>query len=130
MQRFRKEGLDIAPFDDSMPFVFTHLDLHPGIEGTCDGLVSMAPCSSTGSESSQAATDKLRLACALFRGSIRGRFTHPEAPCVITYYVYPRWDECELEHTGSFWDRYAIEYIAEASSMHAGWIQMWPRRMM
>ncbi|KAL5480203.1 hypothetical protein ACEPAI_1473 [Sanghuangporus weigelae] len=29
MQRFRKEGLDCAPFDDSSPLVFTHMDLHP-----------------------------------------------------------------------------------------------------
>ncbi|KAL5512350.1 hypothetical protein ACEPAG_3342 [Sanghuangporus baumii] len=29
MQRFRKEGLDCAPFDDSSPLVFTHMDIHP-----------------------------------------------------------------------------------------------------
>ncbi|KAL5480166.1 hypothetical protein ACEPAI_1436 [Sanghuangporus weigelae] len=29
MQRYRKEGLDSAPFDDSTPLVFTHMDLHP-----------------------------------------------------------------------------------------------------
>ncbi|KAL5512345.1 hypothetical protein ACEPAG_3337 [Sanghuangporus baumii] len=29
MQRIRKEGLDSAPFDDSSPLVFTHMDLHP-----------------------------------------------------------------------------------------------------
>ncbi|KAL5522307.1 hypothetical protein ACEPAF_2164 [Sanghuangporus sanghuang] len=29
MQRIRKEGLGSAPFDDSSPLVFTHMDLHP-----------------------------------------------------------------------------------------------------
>ncbi|KAL5500846.1 hypothetical protein ACEPAH_9233 [Sanghuangporus vaninii] len=29
MQRFRKEGLDCAPFDGNAPLVFTHMDLHP-----------------------------------------------------------------------------------------------------
>lgn len=29
MQRCRKEGLGCAPFDDSAPLVFTHMDLHP-----------------------------------------------------------------------------------------------------
>lgn len=29
MQRFRKEGMGCAPFDDSKPLVFTHMDLHP-----------------------------------------------------------------------------------------------------
>ncbi|KAL5480198.1 hypothetical protein ACEPAI_1468 [Sanghuangporus weigelae] len=29
MQKYRKEGLDSAPFDDSSPLVFTHMDLHP-----------------------------------------------------------------------------------------------------
>ncbi|KAL5522297.1 hypothetical protein ACEPAF_2154 [Sanghuangporus sanghuang] len=29
VQRWRKEGLDSAPFDDSGPLVFTHMDLHP-----------------------------------------------------------------------------------------------------
>ncbi|KAL5512323.1 hypothetical protein ACEPAG_3315 [Sanghuangporus baumii] len=29
MQQYRKEGLDSAPFDDSTPLVFTHMDLHP-----------------------------------------------------------------------------------------------------
>ena len=30
VQRFRKEGLGVEPFDGTMPLVFTHLDLHPG----------------------------------------------------------------------------------------------------
>ena len=29
MQKFRKEGLDTAPFDDTAPLVFTHMDFHP-----------------------------------------------------------------------------------------------------
>ncbi|KAF8956279.1 kinase-like domain-containing protein, partial [Flammula alnicola] len=29
MQKYRKEGLQCSPFDDTGPLVFTHMDLHP-----------------------------------------------------------------------------------------------------
>ncbi|KAF8546470.1 hypothetical protein OG21DRAFT_1491173 [Imleria badia] len=72
--------------------------------------------SPTGSESSRAPTDKLRLACALFRRGSKGTFTHPNVfSTSMLDYKYPSIDdEDDTERTGSIWDRFGIEY-AEAA---------------
>jgi len=87
---------------------------HLSLESTSEGRV-VAPSSTTGLESSQAATDKLHLACALFSHGSSGPFTHPEVFLVsMGNYWYPRRDKLDLERTGSIFDRYGIKYIAEA----------------
>jgi hypothetical protein len=88
---------------------------HLSLKSTSDGRV-VASSSTTGSESSQVATDKLRLACALFSDGIAGGlFTHPEVFfSSMCYYKYPRSNEVDSERTGSISDRYGIKYIAEA----------------
>ena len=95
------------------------------LKGTSDGRV-VASTSTTGPESSQAATDKLRLACALFTHVRRGLFTHPShgGRALFTHpevffgsmrnYKYPQRDELDLERTGSILDRYSIRYMVEA----------------
>ena len=87
---------------------------HLSLKGTFDGRV--ASSSTTGSESPQAATDKLRLACALFSDDgTTGLFTHPEVFfSSMRRYEYPRRDGLSWEHAGSVLDRYGIKYVAEA----------------
>ena len=82
---------------------------HLSSKGTCDDRV-VASSSTIGSESSQTATDKLHLACALFRCNVCGPFTHFEVFSISMFCC----DETDLERTGSIWDRYRIAYIAEA----------------
>jgi hypothetical protein len=87
---------------------------HLSSKCTSDGWV-VASTSTTGLESSQAVTDKLRLACALFSCSVMDLFPHPEVfISSMRNYVYPRFDVLDLERTGSILDRYGIKYIAEA----------------
>ena len=87
---------------------------HLSLKNTSDGRV-VASTSTTGSEPSQAATDKLRLACALFSGGVRGLFTYPDIFFTsMRHSKYPRLDGLDSERTGSIFDRYDIKYIAEA----------------
>ena len=86
---------------------------HLSFKSTADGRV-VASTNTTGSESSQAATDNLRLACSLFSEVNRDLLTHPEiffnSKC---YSIYPRHDELDLEPTWSIFDRYGIKHIAQ-----------------
>lgn len=67
--------------------------------------------STTNSEASQAATGKLRLACALFHSGTRGLFTHPEVfSTSMCNHRYPK-DE---RPSGSISDQYGVKYIEEA----------------
>jgi len=88
---------------------------HLSFKGTSDGQI-VASGSPRGSESPQAPTDRLRLACALFQGGFRGAFTHPDmfstSMCNSTH-PYPT-GKGDMERTGSLGDRYSITYMAEA----------------
>jgi hypothetical protein len=87
---------------------------HLSLKSTSGGRV-VSSTSTTGSESSRAATDKLGLACALFSNGMRGPFSHPEVFfSSMRNYHYPRGGELDLERTGSICDRYDIKYMAEA----------------
>ena len=82
-------------------------------KGTSNGRVVVST-STTGSESSQAVTDKLRLACALFScDGLLDLFTHPEV-FISSMQNYKYLDKLDLERTGSILDGYGIKYIAEA----------------
>ncbi|KAI9462990.1 hypothetical protein HD554DRAFT_2288156 [Boletus coccyginus] len=88
---------------------------HLSFKGTPDGGI-VASGSTRGSESSRAPTNKLRLACALFQGSFKGVFAHPDvfsaSMCNSTYpYSMGKGD---VERTGSLGHRYGIKYMAEA----------------
>ena len=81
------------------------------LKGTCDGRV-VSSTSTTSPEPSQTATDKLRLACALFSNGVKGPFTHPEVFFSSMHNnKYPMGGE---ERIGSIRDRYDIKYMAEA----------------
>ena len=88
---------------------------HLSFKSTSDGRV-VSSTSTIGSESSQAPTDKLHLACALFSyGGTMELFTHPEVFVRSMHnLIYPGLDELDLERTGSILDRYGIEHVAEA----------------
>jgi hypothetical protein len=91
---------------------------HLSSKGTANDRVIASTCT-TGSESSQAltGTDKLRLACALFRFG-GGPFTYPQVFfSSMCDYEYPGYGELDLERTGSIMDRYDFKYIAEAPYM-------------
>jgi len=72
--------------------------------------------STASSKSSQAPTDKLRLACALFYGGSKGIFSYPEvfstSMCLSRY--PSTGDEGDHERTGSIRDRFGIKYVEEA----------------
>ena len=76
----------------------------------------IASNSTASSKSSQAPTDKLRLACAQFHGGSKGAFSYPEVfSTSMRLYRYPgKGDEGDSERTGSLWDRFGIKCIEEA----------------
>ena len=88
---------------------------HLSFKGTSDDRI-VTSCSTRGSESSRASSDRLRLACALFQGDFRGAFTHPDVFFTSvrhSAYPYPM-GKGDMERTGSLGDRYGIAYMAEA----------------
>jgi hypothetical protein len=87
---------------------------HLSFKGTSEDRV-VASTSTTRSGASQATTDKLGLACALFSDSFMDSFTYPEVFfSSMRNYGYPRHGELDLERSGSIRDRYGFKYIAEA----------------
>lgn len=71
----------------------------------------------TRTELSRTATDKLRLACALFEcGDCEGTFTYPEVLSVaMRQHTYPSDSESDDSgRTGSIWDRFGTGFIEEA----------------
>ena len=73
------------------------------------------PRHTTGSNSRSAATDKLRLACAMFRGDHAYCVNYPEVLFVHMHpHLYRRKCQREKEYRGSICGRHGIEYVAEA----------------
>lgn len=83
-------------------------------QDSSDGQVTVSS-SALGLQSSQAKTDKLRLACAVFRGGSIGIFSYPDI--LFTWKnstEYPKFRENDFEPIGSIKDESVIKYVEDA----------------
>ncbi|KAN0081388.1 hypothetical protein V8E55_009012 [Tylopilus felleus] len=86
---------------------------HLSLKDTSSGQISTSS-NTVVPESSKGPADKLRLACALFRGRSPGIFTYPDVFLSCKDISYPSRGETDSGRTGSVWDRYGIKYVGEA----------------